>query len=95
MPRAAAGSTIGFVDLVIREADGWEELDEFQEALNEPGGPGIREIWDASAVGDLGAVAEALDDLGFELGGKLAGFRFIIEPDDILYEHYRAWVKYA
>jgi len=89
-------------DLVIREKDGWEELENFHDVVR---GGDLHAIWAAAATsghrprGDLDEVANLLDELGYDLTStsrrelELTGFRIIAEPDDIHGDFYRAWVK--
>lgn len=79
-------------DFVIREADGWEELDEFEAVAREH--QVIDELWAAVGSGDRAASGEILRDMGFiEEDEMMIGFKMIAVPDDIHGETLRAWVK--
>lgn len=78
-------------DLCIREADGWEELDEFHTASAEI----VEDIWLASGSGDVAKIDTLLYDIGYDFGEdeRVVGFRMVAVPDDILGRLNRAWVK--
>ena len=87
--------TIGAVDLTILEEDGWVEAEEFSQAMADaPPGWGLSELWRALGRGDYAKAQELLEDLGFEFNGDAVAFTMIAEPDDILGDHYRVWVRY-
>ena len=84
------------MDLVIREDDGWEELEEFQQALADaPPGWGLSPLWRAVGQGQYREAASLLEDLGFEFEGEVAVVKLVAEPDDRLDDHYRVWVRYG
>jgi hypothetical protein len=81
-------------DLIIRESDGWDELEDFFDALRSSGA--VKELWDAAASGDMVVVRETLEQMGYfddEDDLRVVAFRIIAEPDDIHGDYYRAWVK--
>jgi hypothetical protein len=83
------------VDLVIREDDGWEELDDFQRALADaPPGWGLSPLWRALGQGQYDAAVVLLEELGFEFSGEVKTVKLIAEPDDMLGDSYRIWVRY-
>lgn len=83
------------MDLVIREDDGWEELDDFQRALADvPPGWGFSSLWRALGHGQYPAAVELLEELGFEFSGAVKAVKLIAEPDDMLGDSYRIWVRY-
>lgn len=90
-----AGRTIGVVELLIREENGWEELEDFQSAMADaPPEWGISLLWRAVGRGDVRAAQALLEDLGFDFDDGLLAVRLLAEPDDILSEYYRVWVRY-
>jgi hypothetical protein len=93
-----AGFTIGDVDLLIREDDGWEELEEFQNSLADAQQAGranlLSDLWRAVGQGQSDAAAELLDDLGFDLGGEVDGVKIVSEPDDMRGDVFQVWVRY-
>lgn len=82
-------------DLVIREKDGWDELEDFHSAISKGDrtSSDLREVWNAGASGDMGEVSNILDGLGYDIEDEVVGFRIIAEPDDIQGDYYRAWIK--
>lgn len=80
-------------DLVLRKEDGWEELDEIQEAIRH-GHLEVGEFWSAVAQGSTRKAVGLLEDAGFEFNQKVAKVRAIYEPDDIRGEFLRVWVKF-
>lgn len=81
-------------DLVIREADGWEELEELQAAIRH-GGLDIGELWSAVGNGSTKVAVTLLEDSGYEFDQKVTGVRMLSVPDDMLGERYRVWVKFG
>ncbi len=83
------------MDLTILESDGWEEIEEFAEAMADaPPGWGLSDLWRALGRGEYAKAQELLEDLGFDFDGELAAVTIIAQPDDILDDHYRVWVRY-
>ena len=88
--------TIGAVDLTIREDDGWVEVEELGDAMADaPPGWGLSDLWRAVGRGDYAKAQLLLEDLGFDFDGDVSAITMIAEPDDILDDHYRVWVRYG
>lgn len=65
-----------------------------RRTLLDAAGSLLRDLWEAGASGDRGEVANLLDELGYDLeDDEVLGFRIFAEPDDILGDFYRAWIK--
>lgn len=78
-------------DLIIREADGWEELDEIDLTFE----GGIDPLWTTVSLGDLDEAQSLLEDDGFDFEEEeIAAIRMIAVPDDVRGERIRIWVKY-
>lgn len=81
-------------DFVIREADGWEELDEIQEAIRH-GALETGELWAAVGNGSTKVAVTILENAGFEFDQKVTGVRALYVPDAMLGELLRVWVKFG
>lgn len=80
-------------DLVLREADGWEELTEIPNAIRH--GFEVGEFWAAVGSGATKKAIGILEDAGFEFQTEVVGVRAYYEPDDIAGEMLRVWVKFG
>lgn len=78
-------------DLIIREADGWEELDDVTAALNYFN---FNDLWAAVGQGDYHTAQNLLEEYYDFEDDEIASLHVISEPDDIKGEHIRIWVKY-
>lgn len=78
-------------DLIIREADGWEELEEVDLTFE----GGIDPLWVAVSRGEIDEAQTLLEDDGFDFDGEeITAIRVIATPDDLRGERIRIWVKY-
>lgn len=80
-------------DLVLREADGWEELGNVLEAVRGRQFD-VHEFWSAVARGSTRAAVGFLEEAGYEFYRQVAGIRAYYQPDDIHGEFLRIWLKY-
>jgi hypothetical protein len=80
-------------DLVLREQDGWEELEHVLDAIR-VGYLEVGEFWSAVARGSTKVAVGLLEDAGYEFDRDIAGIRAYYEPDDIHGELLRVWVKF-
>lgn len=80
-------------DLVLREEDGWDELEEILDAIR-GGHLEVGEFWEAVARGATKQAVGFLEDAGFQFDRDIAGVRAYYEPDDIHGELLRVWVKF-
>lgn len=79
-------------DLVLREEDGWDELEDFHENLAHDSD--ITRLWNAAAVHDVETIGDLLEEhYEFEDDERIVGFKIIVTPDDIHGDFYRAWVR--
>jgi hypothetical protein len=83
-------------DLIIREADGWEELEDVETAIAD-GSLEIEDLWKAAGTHDAEECQAILESAGWEWeeGDEIDAVKLIEEPDDILGQHTRIWVKLA
>lgn len=83
-------------DLVIRKDDGWVDI---SEAALELPDEVQRELWGYLGKGESKKAAALLDmEIGDlledEIGtADIAGIRAVLEPDDILGERLRVWIR--
>lgn len=78
-------------DLIIREVDGWEELEDVSLTFEN----GIDPLWTAVSRGEIEDAQTLLEDDGFDFDGyEIAAIRMVAVPDDLRGEHIRIWVKY-
>jgi hypothetical protein len=81
------------MDLVLREEDGWEELDEMLDAIRQ-GHLEVGEFWAAVGRGATKVAVGLLEDAGFEFDRDVAGIRAYYEPDEVHGDFLRVWVKF-
>jgi hypothetical protein len=83
-------------DLKVLEKDGWEELDDVEDAIKQ-GALDIKKLWASVGQADTAQAALTLFEAGFDLDDveveDVKDVSIISIPDDILGEHYRIWVK--
>lgn len=80
-------------DLVLREADGWEELTEIPNAVRH--GLEVGEFWAAVGSGATKAAIGVLEDAGFEFRSEIAEVRAYYQPDAMAGEMLRVWVRFG
>jgi hypothetical protein len=80
-------------DLVLREADGWEELGKVLDAVKGRHFD-VQEFWSALARGAMKAAVGLLEEAGYEFYHPVASVRAYYQPDEIHGELLRIWVKY-
>lgn len=80
------------MDLEILESEGWEELEDLEDALAQGARVDIYDIWDAIGAGNRIEVQKMLEGLGYEFENDNT-FRIVATPDDIRGEVFRVWVK--
>jgi len=81
------------MDLVLREEDGWEELEEMLDAIR-IGHLEVPEFWEAVGRGSTKVAVGLLEEAGFEFDRDIAAVRAYYEPDDVHGELLRVWVKF-
>jgi len=79
-------------DLVLREADGWEELTEIPDAIRH--GLEVGEFWAAVGSGATKKAVGLLEDAGFEFDQRISGVRAYYQPDSMAGELLRVWIKF-
>lgn len=81
-------------DLMIREEDGWEELQDVEGAATS-GALDVDALWAAVGQGNAEEAADMVMDAGwaFDESEKVVGVRMVAVPDDMLGRLRRIWVK--
>jgi hypothetical protein len=80
-------------DLVLREADGWEELGKVSDAVKGRHFD-VHEFWSALGRGATKSAVGFLEEAGYEFYHPVAGVRAYYQPDSMDEDFLRIWVKY-
>jgi len=84
------------VDLTVLEKDGWDELNNVEDAIKD-GALDIKRLWTSVGQGDTAQAAIIIFEAGFFLEDAevedIKDVTVVSVPDDILGDRYRIWVK--